>query len=400
MECGGKPPHSKGPRNAQRTTLNGAALRRAVGRVKNGGPESSPQFDDHAAAHSRSLDEDLLRLRLRRLRREGQRLRLLPAALLQPGARPARVVGRVRHHDRALRRRASSIPLVGYVSDHLQSPLGAATPVHVRVGACRWRSRTISSGIRRPDCRTARCSRYFVALAILVRILIACYEIPSSSLVAELTDHYDERTSILSYRFFFGWWGGLTMAVLAYAVFLQPDAEHPVGVLNPDGYRTLRAVGGGDHGDGDPHLGRSARTRYIPYLRQPPDTQHARRGAARCASSARRWPIAPSSPCSGPASSAAWRPASRRRSTIYFNTYFWELTSHADVVTGAAELPVRAAIAFAVAPQLSVRFGKNAPRPSPRRDRHPLRPGADRPAPARAVPRERLAAAAADAGGA
>ena len=30
---------------------------------------------------------------------------------------------------------------------------------------------------------------------------------------------------ILGFRFFFGWWGGLTMAVLAYAVFLQPDAS-------------------------------------------------------------------------------------------------------------------------------------------------------------------------------
>ena len=78
---------------------------------------------------------------------------------------------------------------------------------------------------------------YFVVVAILVRIFIAFYEIPSSSLAAELTDHYDQRTSILSYRYFFGWWGGLTMAVLAFAVFLQPDATHPVGVLNPDGYR-------------------------------------------------------------------------------------------------------------------------------------------------------------------
>ena len=57
----------------------------------------------------------------------------------------------------------------------------------------------------------------------------------------ELTDHYDERTSILGYRFFFGWWGGLAMAVLAYAVFLQPDAEHPVGVLNPRGLPSATA---------------------------------------------------------------------------------------------------------------------------------------------------------------
>ena len=53
----------------------------------------------------------------------------------------------------------------------------------------------------------------------------------------ELTQNYDERTALISYRYFFGWWGGLGMTVLAYAVFLQPDALHPVGVLNPQGYR-------------------------------------------------------------------------------------------------------------------------------------------------------------------
>ena len=44
----------------------------------------------------------------------------------------------------------------------------------------------------------------------------------------ELTDDYDERTSMLGYRYFFGWYGGLTMAALAYGVFLLSRlcAEH------------------------------------------------------------------------------------------------------------------------------------------------------------------------------
>ena len=45
--------------------------------------------------------------------------------------------------------------------------------------------------------------------------MITMFEIPNSALVAEMTDDYDERTSILSYRFFFGWAGGTFMGFFA-----------------------------------------------------------------------------------------------------------------------------------------------------------------------------------------
>ena len=37
---------------------------------------------------------------------------------------------------------------------------------------------------------------FIVGISIVVRTLITLYEIPSSALVAEITDDYDERTSI------------------------------------------------------------------------------------------------------------------------------------------------------------------------------------------------------------
>ncbi|MEC8020570.1 MAG: MFS transporter, partial [Pseudomonadota bacterium] len=48
------------------------------------------------------------------------------------------------------------------------------------------------------------------------------------------TDDYVERSRIVGYRYFFGWWGGLTMAVLAYLVFL-PEAKG--GLLYTEGWR-------------------------------------------------------------------------------------------------------------------------------------------------------------------
>lgn len=77
---------------------------------------------------------------------------------------------------------------------------------------------------------------YLIVTTIVIRSFITLYEIPSSALGAELTRDYDERTSLMSIRYFFGWLGGLGMALAALQIFLKPDATHPVGQLNPTGY--------------------------------------------------------------------------------------------------------------------------------------------------------------------
>jgi len=105
--------------------------------------------------------------------------------------------------------------------------------------------------------------------AVVIRFLITVYEIPSTGIVAELTEDYDERTRLLSYRYMFGWYGGLFMAVLAWGVFLKDTPEYPNGVLNPAGYFDYSLIGSiimvisivgssiGLH-------------RFIPYLKPPP----------------------------------------------------------------------------------------------------------------------------------
>jgi len=247
-------------------------------------------------------------------------------------------------------------PIVGYLSDHLRSPWGRRHPFMyasaIPVGAAYYFLWNPPDGLSQHELFA-----YFAALSILVRILIACYEIPSSSLVSELTDHYDERTSILSYRYFFGWWGGLTVAVMAYQVFLVPDAQHPVGVLNRGGYEQYGTVAAwimaaailisaiGTHS-------------YIPYLRQPP-TQHRLgfRGALhefRQTLSNRAFFA-----LFGAGIFGGMGAGITAALTIYFNTYFWELSS--DQMSFLAMLNfVSAAVAFAVTPMLSVRLGKRA----------------------------------------
>jgi GPH family glycoside/pentoside/hexuronide:cation symporter len=159
-------------------------------------------------------------------------------------------------------------PIVGYWSDNLRTSMGrrhpfmyaAAIPVAIAYYFV-WNPPSGLSG--------NELFPYLLAITIAVRVAFTFYEVPSSALVAELTDDYDERTSFLSFRYVFGWLGGLTIAVLALAVFLVPSEEYGSGFLNLDGYRTYGAVAavmifvsvlvcaGGTHS-------------HIPHLRQPP----------------------------------------------------------------------------------------------------------------------------------
>jgi Na+/melibiose symporter-like transporter len=82
-------------------------------------------------------------------------------------------------------------------------------------------------------------------VAVLVRTFISLYEAPSAALAPELATDYAERTSILGYRIFFAWFGGLFVYFLAFTVFLRPDAAHPVGQLNPAGYLRYGVFAGG-----------------------------------------------------------------------------------------------------------------------------------------------------------
>lgn len=130
---------------------------------------------------------------------------------------------------------AISDPLVGHFSDNLHSKwgrrhpfmYGAAVPVAIAYYFL-WNPPT--------DMSQTALFIYLVVTAVIIRLLITMYEIPSTSMVAELTEDYDERTSMLSFRYFFGWAGGLSLAVLAYSVFLKATEDYPIGQLNPDGY--------------------------------------------------------------------------------------------------------------------------------------------------------------------
>ena len=130
---------------------------------------------------------------------------------------------------------------IGYWSDNLRSSIGrrhpfiyaAAVPVAIAYGMV-WMP---PSGLS----QTAL-FLYLLGCTVAVRVFISLYEIPSTALIGELTSDYDERTSMLGYRYFFGWCGGLTMSTIALVLIFRSTPEYPVGILNPDGYAIYGAV--------------------------------------------------------------------------------------------------------------------------------------------------------------
>lgn len=58
---------------------------------------------------------------------------------------------------------------------------------------------------------------------------------------AELSDNYDERSSIVGYRTFFGYIGGLAAPLLGFGLFFASTPEYANGQLNASAYAPFAA---------------------------------------------------------------------------------------------------------------------------------------------------------------
>lgn len=79
-----------------------------------------------------------------------------------------------------------------------------------------------------------------LGIAVVVRVLLSCCEVPSASLIPEITADYDERTTLFRFRYIEGWLGGILMLTLSYTIFLAGEN----GQLNREGYQDFAIFGG------------------------------------------------------------------------------------------------------------------------------------------------------------
>jgi Na+/melibiose symporter-like transporter len=77
---------------------------------------------------------------------------------------------------------------------------------------------------------------WLLASLVLTRGLMSLYFVPWAATAAELSDDYDERTSIMAYRFAVGWAVGVGFPAVVFVFLMPATPEFPVGQLNPAGY--------------------------------------------------------------------------------------------------------------------------------------------------------------------
>ena len=267
---------------------------------------------------------------------------------------PAGAVGRARHHGRADRRRvprsASSATSPTTCTRAGDGATPSCTPRRSRSRCRYYLLWTPPAGLSPPGAvRLLR--RHRDPRPVLHHLL----RDPRARRSCRADDDYDERTSLLGYRFFFGWWGGLTMAVLAFAVFLQPDARAPGRRAEPGRLPPLRHRRVGHHGVRDPDL----RARHAPLHPVPAAAagEAAVRPAAHASRAARDAlePLLPRALRLGDLRRDGGRPDGRAQHLLQHLLLGADLRPRCRSWSGQL---LAAAVALAIAPRLSQRLGK------------------------------------------
>lgn len=208
-----------------------------------------------------------------------------------------------------------------------------------------------------PALSTGGLLAYLFVIAISVRVALSFYEIPSLAMVSELTTNYDDRTSLVAWRFFFGYIGGVGMTIVAFRYMLVPTAAQPVGQLNRGGYALygwvsaalilvfVLASAAGTH-DRIPTLHGSAATERTRW-RFGDFFAAVKAAMANRAYASVLTAMLLFSVVSGLQNALG----------IYLNTFFWQLTAAQIGILSSGAL-VGAFLAFVIAQPMSKRLGK------------------------------------------
>ncbi len=137
---------------------------------------------------------------------------------------------------------AISDPVVGYWSDNWRSKYGRrhpfmyATLVPVAIAYFLvWNPPGALSG--------AGLFAWLIVMTVAVRLSYTLFEVPHHALAAELSQDYDARTSLMSFRYFFAWVGGLTVQVILFRYLLQPSEGDPAGFFHLPGWHAYGLLG-------------------------------------------------------------------------------------------------------------------------------------------------------------
>ena len=94
------------------------------------------------------------------------------------------------------------------------------------------------------DLTEAQYFAWLIFTIVLIRVGKTFYSVPHAALGAELTDDYNERTSIFGYNTLVGAVGGLVLFVAMIFVYFPSTEGYVNGFTNPNGYPVLALTGG------------------------------------------------------------------------------------------------------------------------------------------------------------
>ncbi len=244
-------------------------------------------------------------------------------------------------------------PVIGTASDNLRSRFGRRHPFMYASAL------PIALGYfflwHPPQWQPQQLFFYVLAMAILVRTAIACYEIPSAAMAPELSPNYDERTSILAWRWLFGALGAFVTIGVAFLFFMVKTKTQPVGILNHDAYfsyglmaacvmfASILISAAGTHS-------RIKTFRQVPPTRSPTLAQIARE-VLQSISNRSFLMVTLSGLFGGIAAGLS------NSLNTYLGTYFWKFTPQQLSTLGVAIL-LATVIAFAIAGPITRRFDK------------------------------------------
>ena len=118
-------------------------------------------------------------------------------------------------------------PLVGSLSDNFRSRFGRRHPfmyfAAVPMGLCFYALFAPPAGLGETGLFL-----WLTTFAVGVRLFLTFYMVPSGAMGPEMTTHYDERTTLVGFRWLIGWTGAIVVGTAGWVVFLA-DGSGPVG---------------------------------------------------------------------------------------------------------------------------------------------------------------------------
>jgi GPH family glycoside/pentoside/hexuronide:cation symporter len=134
---------------------------------------------------------------------------------------------------------AISDPIMGHISDYTNSKKFGRRHLYILIGTVSiaffnfflW---DLPSGL--PAIWKAA---LIITLLMVVKTCTTIYSVPHTALGAELTDDYNERSSIQGIRTIFFILGLFSANVMGMFLFFRPTPEYPQGQMNPAAYRNM-----------------------------------------------------------------------------------------------------------------------------------------------------------------